>query len=134
MATGTRKKARDFDIVLFGATGFTGALVAEYLARGYADAKVRIALAGRTQAKLEGVRSSLPPGAAQWPLLIADAEDEASLAAIASRTKVVCTTVGPYAKYGAKLVAACVAAGTDYCDLTGEAQFVRRMIDTHHEE
>ncbi len=127
-------RSRRYDIVLFGATGFTGRLVAEYLAEHYGRTDVRVALAGRSLAKLEDVRSGLPTAARDWPLLVADSHDRASLDAIAENTSVVCTTVGPYAKYGAELVAACVAHGTDYCDLTGETQFIRRMIDRHHEE
>ncbi len=127
-------RSRRYDIVLFGATGFTGRLVAEYLAEHYGRTDVRVALAGRSLAKLEDVRSGLPTAARDWPLLVADSHDRASLDAIAENTSVVCTTVGPYAKHGAELVAACVAHGTDYCDLTGETQFIRRMIDRHHEE
>ncbi|WP_053233391.1 saccharopine dehydrogenase family protein [Sandaracinus amylolyticus] len=133
----TRDRSREHDIVLFGATGFTGALVAEHLARHHGDTDVRIALAGRDRAKLERVRASLRdvhPKAGDWPILVADANDEAALSNVASRAEVVCTTVGPYAKYGEKLVAACVRHGTDYCDLTGEVQFIRRMIERHHDE
>lgn len=132
-----RDRARKHDVVLFGATGFTGALVAEYLARHHGGSGARIALAGRDRAKLEGVRASLraiDARSAEWPLLVADAKDEAALAAIAEATEVVCSTVGPYAKYGGPFVGACVRHGTDYCDLTGEVQFIRRMIDAHHEE
>lgn len=120
---------RSHDIVLFGATGFTGKLVAEYLVKNRGGA--RVALAGRDRRKLEALSAELGGG---LPLVIADAADPASLAEVARATRVVCTTVGPYAKYGSALVAACVAAGTDYCDLTGEPQWVRRMIDAHHEE
>jgi short subunit dehydrogenase-like uncharacterized protein len=125
----------EHDIVVFGATGFTGGLVAEYLvARGLGS--VRLALAGRDLGKLEQVRSSLTtldPRAAELPLLQADSSNPPSLYALAARTKVVCTTVGPYAKYGEHVVAACAAHGTHYCDLTGEPQFVRRMIDRYDE-
>jgi short subunit dehydrogenase-like uncharacterized protein len=127
---------REHDIVVFGATGFTGCLVAEYLvSRGLGN--LRLALAGRDRGKLEQVRSSLAqldPAAAEIPLLIADSFDRASLDAIAAYTKVLCTTVGPYAKYGEHVVAACAAYGTHYCDLTGEPQFVRRMIDRYDDE
>ncbi|MDQ3037626.1 MAG: saccharopine dehydrogenase NADP-binding domain-containing protein [Myxococcota bacterium] len=132
-----RDRSRAHDVVLFGATGFTGALVAEYLARHHAGSGARIALAGRDRAKLEKVRESLRPidaRAAEWPLLVADAHDEAALGAIAEHAEVVCTTVGPYAKYGGPLVAACVRNGTDYCDLTGEVQFIARMIAAHHDD
>src|SRR4051794_8330046 len=107
---------RTFDIVLFGATGFTGRLVAEYLAQ-YAPADVKVALAGRNTQKLEGIRAGLPERARSWPLVVADSSDAASLVRLAEQTKVVCTTVGPYAKYGLPLVEACAKAGTHYCDL-----------------
>ncbi|HEX2896290.1 MAG TPA: saccharopine dehydrogenase NADP-binding domain-containing protein [Marmoricola sp.] len=126
---------RDFDIVLFGATGFTGALTAAYLAE-HAPADCRWALAGRNAAKLEGVRADLAktnPECADLPLLHADASDRASLQAVAEATKVVITTVGPYLLYGEPLVAACAAAGTDYVDLTGEPEFVDRMYLQHHD-
>jgi short subunit dehydrogenase-like uncharacterized protein len=122
---------------MWGATGFTGRLVAEYLARTQDAHKARWALAGRDRAKLEEVRKGLAarvPACAELPLLMADAKDAASLDALVARTRVVCTTVGPYARYGNELVAACVRAGTDYCDLTGEVQWMRRMIDAHHEQ
>ncbi len=122
---------RAFDIVLFGATGFTGRLVAEYLAN-HAPADVKIALAGRNTQKLEGIRAGLPERAKSWPLLVADSGDAASLATLAAQTRVVCTTVGPYAKYGLPLVEACANAGTHYCDLAGEPNFMRDAIDRHH--
>jgi len=127
---------RTHDLVLFGATGFTGQLVAEYLLRRYGDTPLKLALAGRNPRKLERVRAELVSTherAAELPLLVADSEDRAALDAIAKDTTALCTTVGPYAKYGAQVVAACVEAGTHYCDLTGEPQFIRRMIDAHHE-
>lgn len=120
--------ARAWDIVLFGATGFTGALVAEYLAQ-HAPADVRIALAGRNRGKLEAVKRGLPDGGARFGMLLGDNQDPASLRAIAEQTRVLCTTVGPYAKYGLPVVEACARAGTHYCDLTGEPQFMRRAID-----
>lgn len=119
---------RTFDIVLFGATGFTGRLVAEYLAT-HAPAETRIALAGRNTTKLEQIRAGLPAGARAWPLLVADSGDAAAMQRLAEQTTVVCTTVGPYAKYGLPLVEACAKAGTHYCDLTGETQFMRDSID-----
>jgi len=127
---------RTHDLVLYGATGFTGQLVAEYLLKTYGDTDLRLALAGRNESKLERVRRELTaahPRAADLPLLVADSRDRVALDAIAKETKALCTTVGPYAKYGAEVVAACVEAGTDYSDLTGETQFIRRMIDAHHE-
>jgi short subunit dehydrogenase-like uncharacterized protein len=130
------RAARPLDIVLWGASGFTGRLVAEYLTRTRGGGRARWALAGRDRAKLEGIRAELAridAAAASLPILIGDAGDPASLDAIAGQTRVVCSTVGPYARYGSELVAACVRSGTDYCDLTGEVQWIRRMIDAHHE-
>ena len=131
----TRNRSRRFDVVLWGATGFTGQLTAEYLLRRHAGAGLRIALAGRNMQKLERVRAELSQvhtEANDFTLLTGDSHDRNSLDAIADQTDVVCTTVGPYAKYGETLVRACVEAGTDYCDLTGEPQFVRKMIDEQH--
>lgn len=129
-----RDRSREFDIVLWGATGFTGQLVADYLVRNYVggDTGLRLALAGRNEAKVRAVASEI--GAADLPILVGDSFDAASLDEMASRTSVLISTVGPYAKYGAEVVAACVRNGTDYCDLTGETQFVRAMIDAHHDE
>ena len=127
--------SRDHDIVLFGATGFTGGLTAEYLARN-APKGCRWALAGRNLTKLEAVRARLTeidPGLADVPLLHADATDPESLAEVARSSRVVITTVGPYIEYGEPLVAACAEAGTDYVDLTGEPEFVDRMYVAHHE-
>lgn len=123
---------REFDIVVYGATGFVGKLTAEYLAVAGGDA--RIALAGRSVDRLEKVRDTLGPSAQSWPLLEADASSPSTLDAMAARTQVVITTVGPYTRYGLPLVGACAAAGTDYADLTGEAMFVRNSIDLHHKQ
>jgi short subunit dehydrogenase-like uncharacterized protein len=121
---------RQYDLALFGATGFTGGLTARYLAANAPDG-LRWALVGRNRGKLEGVRSQveglLRPGVAAPDLLKADAADASALAKVAEGAKVVVTTVGPYALYGEPLVAACTAAGTDYVDLTGEPEFVDRM-------
>src|SRR5450755_3548 len=128
--------ARPYDIVLFGATGFTGGLTAEYLAAN-APGKTRWALAGRSQAKLEQVRRGLAafnPDCAELPLLQADVTDPDSIRAIADATRVVITTVGPYIHYGEPLVAACAAAGTDYVDLTGEPEFVDLMWLRYHDQ
>ncbi|MCB0941840.1 MAG: saccharopine dehydrogenase NADP-binding domain-containing protein [Mycobacterium sp.] len=123
---------REFDIVLYGATGFVGRLTAEYLAK--AGGGTRIALAGRSPEKLLTVRETLGESAQSWPILTADAASPSSLNDMAARTRVVITTVGPYSRYGLPLVAACAAAGTDYADLTGEAMFVRQSIDDYHKE
>lgn len=119
----------EFDIVLFGATGFVGTLTAQHLA-AHAPANVTIALAGRSESKLEQVRAQIA-GAANWPLVVADSGDPESLRAMAGRTRVVISTVGPYARYGLPLVEACVEAGIDYVDLTGEVLFVRDVIDRY---
>jgi short subunit dehydrogenase-like uncharacterized protein len=126
---------RDHDIVLFGATGFTGGLTAEYLAQ--APAGTRWAIAGRNQAKLEAVRrrlAEIDPASGDLALLHADVTDPASIRAVAASTRVAITTVGPYIRYGEPLVAACAAAGTDYVDLTGEPEFVDRMWLRYHEQ
>lgn len=121
------ERSRDLDIVVYGATGFVGRLVAGYLAE--ADPGARIGLAGRSESKLAAVRDSLGPAAAEWPLIIADAADPEALGRLAGTTSVVASTVGPYAKYGLPLVEACAAHGTHYADLTGEALFVRECVD-----
>jgi short subunit dehydrogenase-like uncharacterized protein len=124
----------EFDLVLFGATGFTGQLVAEYLVEK--KSPLRWAIAGRSRDKLERVRSELAaidPSARDLPLIVGDSLDQASVDAMVRRTRVVCSTVGPYARYGAPLVAACAERGVHYCDLCGEPQFIRRIIDAHHE-
>lgn len=123
---------REFDIVLYGATGFVGRVTAEYLANARGDA--RIALAGRSTNRLHAVRETLPEAAQSWPLIEADASQPSTLDAMAARAQVVVTTVGPYVKYGLPLVAACAAAGTDYADLTGEPMFVRESIDRYHKQ
>jgi short subunit dehydrogenase-like uncharacterized protein len=126
---------REFDIVLFGATGFTGRLTAEYLAL-HAPSGCRWAIAGRSREKLVAVRDRLAeitPSCADLDLLVADVTDRDSLRAIASRARVVVTTVGPYLRYGEPLVAVCAEAGTDYLDLTGEPEFVDRMYLAHHD-
>jgi len=126
---------RDHDIVLFGATGFTGALTAEYLTRTLGA--TGWALAGRNRDKLEAVRrrlAEIDPAASELPLLPADVDDLASIRAVAESSRVAITTVGPYIRYGEPLVAACAAAGTDYVDLTGEPEFVDRMWLRYHDQ
>ena len=125
---------REYDIIVYGATGFTGQLVAEYLLERYGlGSDLRWAIAGRSESKLNALRGALGPAAAELPILVADSGDAEALATLAARTRVVLTTVGPYALYGSNLVAACVDNGTDYCDLAGEVQWIRKMIDTHHD-
>jgi short subunit dehydrogenase-like uncharacterized protein len=123
---------REFDIVLYGATGFVGRLTAEYLAR--AGGEARIALAGRSSERVLAVRDTLGESAQSWPVVTADAASPSTLSALAARAQVVVTTVGPYLRYGLPLVAACAAAGTDYADLTGEPPFVRESIDLYHKQ
>ncbi|QUR68290.1 saccharopine dehydrogenase family protein [Mycobacterium spongiae] len=123
---------REFDIVLYGATGFVGKLTAEYLARAGGD--TRIALAGRSTERLLAVRQTLAEPARSWPIVAADAGSPSTLDEMAARTQVVITTVGPYSRYGLPLVAACAAAGTDYADLTGEPMFMRNSIDLYHKQ
>ena len=128
--------SRQYDVVLFGATGFTGGLTADYLAKN-APAEMRWALGGRNRAKLDAVAARLAAEAPTSPkpdVLVADADDAAALREIAAAARVVITTVGPYALHGWSLVAACAAAGTDYCDLTGEPEFVDRVWVDHHAE
>ncbi|KAA1249286.1 enoyl-ACP reductase [Mycobacterium simiae] len=123
---------REFDIILYGATGFVGKLTAEYLAR--AGGPARIALAGRSTERLHAVRNTLGESAQSWPVVAADAGRPSTLEQLAARTRVVVTTVGPYLRYGLPLVAACAAAGTDYADLTGETPFVRQSSDLYHKQ
>lgn len=123
--------ARDHDIVVYGATGFVGKLTAQYLA-GSAPAGTRIALGGRSRAKLEQVRADLGPAAADWAIVEADSQDRDALDAMARSATAIATTVGPYQRYGLPLVEACAAAGTHYADLTGEVLFMRRAIDVAH--
>ncbi|HEX2366705.1 MAG TPA: saccharopine dehydrogenase NADP-binding domain-containing protein [Bradyrhizobium sp.] len=125
------KSAKKFDIVVYGATGFTGQLVAEYLAAHYGnDKELRWAMAGRSLGKLKSVRDAIG-AAADTPLIVADASDPASLKAMVDQTGSVLTTVGPYQLYGNDLLGACVASGTDYFDLCGEPIWMRQMIDKH---
>src|SRR6476659_1405875 len=126
--------ARELDLVLFGATGFTGALTADYLAAHGPDG-LRWALAGRNPGKLERERDRLTeahPGLA-LELVVADSDDPVALADLAARTKVVISTVGPYVDRGEALAGACADAGTDYCDITGESEFVDRVYVAHHQ-
>jgi len=126
--------ARSYDVIVFGATGFTGRLAAEYLAGRMAGRAPRLALAGRNAAKLSAVKDELArsvPGAEALGVVLADASDPASLEKLAAETRVVLTTVGPYLRYGEGLVRACARAGTDYVDLTGEGAFADRCLERY---
>lgn len=128
-------ESRLYDIVLFGATGFTGALAAAHLARN-APASTRWAIAGRDLGKLRALRERLAvlePACARLALMCVDADDASALREVAAATRVVASTVGPYLRYGQPLVAACAEAGTDYVDLCGEPEFVDRVYVDHHE-
>ncbi len=129
----TAKADRPFDIVVYGATGYTGRLVAEYLAHHYQGKGPKWAMAGRSAEKLAEVRD-LIGAPADTPLVVANSDDPASMQALAESTRVVVTTVGPYQLYGEPLLKACVAAGTDYADLCGEPGWMREMIDAYHEQ
>ena len=122
---------RNCDVIVFGSTGYTGRLVAEHMLKVYgANGPVKWAMAGRSQVKLEEVRATI--GApASLPLVVADSNNAASLAAMAAQTKVLITTVGPYQLYGDGIVAACAKAGTDYVDLTGESNWIADKIRDH---
>ena len=121
---------REFDIIVWGASGFTGRLVAEYLFNKYGVNKsLKWAMGGRNISKLEKVRAEMADETV--PLVVADSQDMATLDAMCKKASVICTSVGPYAKYGNKLVEACINNKTHYCDLAGEVQWMRRMIDKH---
>ncbi len=123
----------EFDIIVYGATGFTGRLVAEHLVRTQPPGgEVSWAMAGRSADKLAEVRD-LIGAPASTPLVVCDAADPAQLKAMVRRAKVIVTTVGPYQLYGSDLVAACVEAGTDYVDLCGESNWMAEMVAAHHE-
>lgn len=132
MADTSEAASREHDVVVYGATGFVGRLLADYLAR-HAPEGTRIALAGRSRKRLAQVQAELPAAAAAWPLIVADAADTTGLSALARSTRVIVTTVGPYARYGLPLGTACAEAGTHYADLTGEVLFVRDLADACHE-
>jgi short subunit dehydrogenase-like uncharacterized protein len=127
--------APEFHIVVFGATSFVGEILTRYLVERHGvGGSLRWAIAGRSAAKLDALKAALGADAAALPVLTADAADEAALRQMCGRTRVVVSTVGPYALYGSPLVAACAASGTDYCDLTGEVQWIRRMILAHEQQ
>jgi short subunit dehydrogenase-like uncharacterized protein len=125
----------EFDIVVWGATGFTGRLTAEKLAaRVGSGSDLRWALGGRNKAKLEAVRASLGSGAQDVPIIVGDSHDVASLEGLVARTSVVCSTVGPYAVHGSELLGACARSGTHYCDISAEPHWIRTMMEAHAAE
>ena len=123
---------REFDVIIWGATGFTGSLVVEYIYNNYKNKSLKWAIAGRSIEKLNKVRLNFADDTI--PIISANSDDLASLQSMVKRTKVVCTTVGPYALYGSNLVKACVESKTNYCDLAGEVQWIRKMIDHYHQK
>lgn len=123
--------AKVYDIIVWGSTGFTGRLTCEYLHKTYPDLKW--AIAGRNEAVMKELKKTLQLRESVQ-VLVADLADAASLVALTKQTKVLLSTAGPYAKIGAPIVAACVAGEAHYCDLTGEAPFIRQMVDKHFDE
>ena len=124
--------SKEFDIIIWGATGFTGRLVAEYIFKNYSSEKLNWAIAGRDKKKLINVRDEIADE--NIPIIIADSFNEVSLTKMTQKTKVICSTVGPYSKYGSLLVKSCIKTNTHYCDLAGEAQWIRKIVDTYHQE
>jgi len=128
---------REFDLVVWGATGVAGRLTADYLTEQYSPDELTLAIGGRSEQRLDDLAADLTAEYDEWdevPIVLGDATDQESLDELAERTKVVCTTVGPYTEYGSGLVEACVDAETHYCDLTGEVTWTREMIDRHHDD
>ena len=126
------REQAEFDVIIYGATGFTGRLVAEYMENQYGRA-VNWAMAGRSAEKLAAVRDEIG-ASADTPLVVADANDPQSVRDMVSRGKVICTTVGPYQLYGNDIVAACAELGTDYVDLSGEPGWMHDMIGAYNEQ
>jgi short subunit dehydrogenase-like uncharacterized protein len=125
---------RQYDIVLFGATSFVGEILTGYMLEKYpAEGKLKWAIAGRSQTKLDNLKASLGAPAMSIPSIVADTSDEASIDVLVGSTKVIISTVGPYALYGEPVIKSCVAQGTDYCDLTGEPQWIKKMIDRYED-
>src|ERR1700761_6242559 len=120
-----------YDLVIFGASSFVGKILCRYLSEEPGAREIKWCLAARSLAKLEDVRRSLGDSASSLPLAVADAADEAALRQLCGSARVVVSTVGPYALYGEPLIRACAELGTDYCDLTGEVQWIRRMLQRH---
>lgn len=127
-------KQKKFDLIVFGATSFVGQILVQYLWKRHGqDGEVKWAIAGRDSAKLDVLKNRLGERARDLPVLLANASNETELQALCAQTRVVVSTVGPYALYGSPLVKVCAETGTDYCDLTGEVQWIARMIEQHEE-
>ena len=125
-------KTPSHDLIVYGATSFVGQIITRYVAEHFGtQGRLKWAIAGRSEQKLAALRNSLGLAAGKLPIVLADAADEAALRRMCAGTRVVLSTVGPYALYGEPLVKVCAATGTDYCDLTGEVQWVRRMIRSY---
>jgi len=126
----------NYDLVVFGATSFVGQILTRYLAEYFSTQQEQLswAIAGRSQQKLQDLKSSLGTLGESLPILIADASNQAELNALCAQTRVVVSTVGPYALYGEPLIQACVTNGTDYCDLTGETQWIKKMIEKYESQ
>ena len=126
-------QSKEFDIIIWGASGFTGKLVTLYLFDKYGTTNnLKWAIGGRNLSKLEKIRDEVADK--NIPIIVADSNNKVSLLKMAKRTKVICTTIGPYAKYGSNLVEACIESNIHYCDLAGEVQWMHKMINSHHEE
>jgi len=121
---------KQLDLIIWGATGFTGQLVSEYINKKYSNTALKWGIAGRNKEKASIIAERL--NIAKNRIFIADCNDTESLIKLTSKTKVICTTVGPYAKYGSNLIEACIKTNTNYCDITGETQWIRKMIDKYH--
>lgn len=122
---------KEFDLIVFGATSFVGKILCDYLVMDHNEPNLSWAMAARSESKLGILKEKLGPSGANIPLIIADSFDEASLRALCKRTHVIISTIGPYALYGDLLIKVCADIGTDYCDLTGEAPWIRRMIEEY---
>lgn len=131
----TKSTDTTYDLVVFGATSFVGQILTQYLFASYGvSGEVKWAVAGRSESRLNTLKSGLGAGAGDLPVILADATDDQSLKTLCEQTRVVISTVGPYALYGEPLVKACVETGTDYCDLTGEVQWIRRMLERYEDQ
>lgn len=126
-------KSNQYDIVIFGATSFVGKLICEYMIEQFSNDEFSWVLAGRSESKLNALKTSLGDKAKDLPIIVADANDLDALKSMCEQTKVVMSTVGPYDLYGETLIQACVTTGTDYCDLTGEPHWIKKMLESYEE-